>query len=132
MIPKHISENYFDFTWSKFGKPEISETTIRLPVSRFNVEKGYPGYPDETHYDQCVLVYEDVIGSERRLNEYHDEPEDIDGRLWYKIKSERTISDGPFAAFDDDVYLFTVEGVSLEPHAWLHWEIVARSVHIET
>lgn len=124
MIPVHQSDEYFDFTTSYFGTPEISESTIQMPVYEFGVAKGYPGYTQDAYYDYCILVYEDVVRSIRTIYEYTT-PERTD------FKAKKIITDGPFVQVDKQVYLFGVTGVFVDLNAYVDWEIVAVSVRIE-
>src|SRR5262249_22314306 len=126
MTQRHPSFDYFDFTEAYIGIPDITDTTIRVPIRKFVILGGHPDYLKTTHFTRCVLVYEKVAHSKRTISKY-GEPKIIDGKTTYLIESEDDVSDGPFMPVNEPVFLHHLSGVSEEPHAWLNWDIVAVS-----
>jgi hypothetical protein len=133
MIQRHPSFEHFDFTESYIDVPEISQTSIRVPVRKFVILGGHPDYPKTTHFKRCVLVFEKVVSSKRNVSKY-GAPKEKDNKLIYDIESEYEVSDGPFEQVEEEVFLHHlagVFGVPEVPHGWLNWDIVASSVRME-
>jgi len=125
MIEDDPTEDYLEMMTIYFEKPEITETSIRIPVRDIYVFKGFLGHTaDSTHYERCLLVYDDVISSVRTVAEYSSrERKDFERRY--------TITDGPFSGTPKQLYRFHLEGVSDELNAYVRWEIVAAAIRIE-
>jgi hypothetical protein len=123
MFSEHPALGRLEFGHSAIGKPQISATSIRVPVRHLWVAKGFPGYDDERLYAQAVVVFDDVVSSEREICDYTPDRRGF--------KTEYKLTDGPFAEVSKPVYSFYIGGISYDPEAWIEWNIVAASVHVE-
>ncbi len=120
----HPSQEYFDFTWATVGKPEISRTTIRIPIRNFGVARGYTSEIEDKHFDRCILVYGKVIASIRIVYGYEDQEHKI-------FKTPYTIYDGPFDTVTEPACGLSFQAYSEEFVAWVDWMIIAVSAQIE-
>lgn len=121
MTPEHPLAEYLDFTFSFFGKPEIRNSEIKVPIRDFSVLRGFPGFEQSRVYKQGSLVFEGVISSVRMIQEYKPGRTD-------DFKPAYTITDGPFDEVHEEAYLFYLGGYSYDPLGWVEWDIIAVSV----
>lgn len=115
---------YIDITYSEFGSPKIEGSTVRVPVRHIEVIQGFPSYERSQLYSYCVLVFEGVISSVRKVSEYTH-------NLQHPFKPSYMIDDGPFPAAQDQLFRFILGGYSYDSDGDMRWQIVAESVHIE-
>ena len=125
----HISNMHFDFTFVRIGRPDVTAQRLMVPIKTFSITAGYPGYERDTFFESCVLVYNQVLASTRIVLEYEVFTE-TENR---GFKPKYVINDGPFVQPTDPNQLFTfrIGCISDELRAWVQWEILAASVHLE-
>lgn len=124
MYLEHPNQDFLDFTYSQYGDPEITKSTIRVPVKEFWVLKGFPEHDQDTYYKHGIVIYEDVVSSVRKIHEYAS-PERKE------FKSEYVIKDGPFSVVEKEAYPCHLSGILEPQNAWIDWEIIAASIRIE-
>ncbi len=124
MYPDHPLSEYFDFTYSKFGKPEIAGTAIKVPVYEFTVNKGFPGIQTATLYEHGILKFNGVVSSVRIIREFDDATQ---GSFKLPVTEEyQNITEG-----NEQSGNFYLGGFSSDPPGWVEWNIVAGSVQLE-
>jgi len=124
-MKEHPSQYYLDFTYSSYGEPTITKSSIRVPVREFWVEKGFPEYHQDTYYPAGFVIFEEVASSVRKIYEYTS-PE----RKEYK--PVQIIEDGPFAEVKETGFLCNISGIFYISNAWIEWEIMAARILIES
>ncbi|WP_377479919.1 MAG: hypothetical protein P2A85_11425 [Microcoleus anatoxicus] len=89
----------------------------------------YPPHPlanRHTMSEPCCLIFKNVISSQRMFSIYAGDPK-TDG-----FKETQTISDNVATLEPHKVYEeYGVEGVLLEPKAWISWDIVAEEFYLD-
>lgn len=105
------------------GKPEFGPSTIRVPVRKLLILRGFPGHDRDKFYDSCTLVFDHVVTSERIVGKY--------GPNGINIVEKSVLTDGPFSHTSSDVYEFSFGGVSEDLNAFVSWTITASDVQIE-
>ena len=130
MTLEHPNWQYLDFTYGHFGRPIIDNRSIRVPVRDLWVSKGYPGHEQGQRYPSVIITFDDVVSSERGISEY-GAPEERDGRRFYSIERNYTVTDGPFEELDRVTFTFYLGGISYDPHGWIEWYIEAADFRIE-
>ena len=97
-----------------------------------DIESGleiYPPHPlasSHTMADPCRLILTNVIASKRDLSIYAANPK-IDGFKERKIIIDKAVP----VEMDRSYQEYWVEGVLLEPKAWISWEIFAREFYVD-
>jgi len=130
MTQEHPDWQYLDLTFSHFGRPSIDNKSISLPVRDLWISKGFRGYEQEQRYPLAAIIFEDVASSKRGISEY-GAPEERDGRRFYSIERNYTVTDGPFEDVDRVTFTFYLGGISYDPHGWIEWYIEAADFRIE-
>src|SRR5260221_9719375 len=117
--------NYLDLYNVKFGKPEINENSIRVPVRVLAVSGGFPGL-SQYYYDRALFVFEDVVSSTRKVYEFTT----LEGK---NVEKSHAVLDGPFSpvAVNKEVFRFEFDGRSEYLNTAQSWDIVAGSLRIE-
>jgi hypothetical protein len=116
----------FNLWESYIGTPSFTDTTIRIPFRKLGVFSGFDGHAAPyTFYEHCVLVYEDVISSVRRVREFTPD------RRGFKSETGYTIEDGPFMPTAKQVYTHEFNSISDELNGWVNWKITAASLRLE-
>jgi hypothetical protein len=87
------------------------------------VSENFPGHDQRKWYKQALVIFEDVIRSERTVWEYAT----LEAK---EFKTKYTIVDESFAASDKEIFSFAFSGPSYDPFAWIESEILAASVRV--
>lgn len=126
MIAETYNEfnEYIDKMTMRLGKPEFTESAIRVPVRDVIVWKEYDNRDQGTRYDRCVFTFSGVIFSYRRISEYLDK-----SRNSFKQPSY-ILHDGIFTTRNVSAiyYQYHLEGVSDDLNAYVDWLIIAEQV----
>jgi|SRR5579859_1402865 len=108
----------------KVGIPEILSDSIRIPAFDFAVFDA--DYEYENYHENALLVFEGVLGSTRKVKLFANQ---------HKVEKlgGHEIVDGPFRQPNPDrqLYHISISVYSNPPDAWIDWDIIAESVHVD-
>ncbi len=120
---EHPLYDYLDFTYCSYGTPQIESSTIRVPIHELWVLAGFPGYAEDTYYNECTIVFEGINSSKRTVSEYADHNRTT-------IRRTYIVEDGPFLSTTGESYPCLISGVFPSLNAWIEWEIQASNIII--
>ncbi|MEG4345711.1 hypothetical protein QUB70_20890 [Microcoleus sp. A003_D6] len=89
----------------------------------------YPPHPlanSHTMSDACCLIFKNVVSSQRTFSIYAGDPKTDGFKETNKI-FDRVSEPEPNIAYEE----YGVEGVLLEPKAWISWDIVAEEFYVD-
>lgn len=122
---KEVQCNFYeiDFYDSFLSEPHIVDNTMTIEARDVILLAGLLFKPKMivTPISECVLYFEGVQRSEKKIYEYVGNP--ADGRF----AEPYTLFDGPFPQTNNEVEHFEMEGVIMQPKAWVAWNIEAAS-----
>lgn len=125
---KEVQCNFYeiDFYDSFLGEPQIVQNTMTIEARDIILLAGLLFKPrvEVVPISECELYFEGVRRSEKKLYEYVGNP--ADGRF----ADPYTIFDGPFEQTAGELEHFEMEGVILQPRAWIAWNIEAATFRL--
>lgn len=125
---KEVQCNFYelDFYDSFLGEPQIVANTMTIEARDVILLAGllFKSKMVVVPIAQCELYFEGVQRSEKKIYEYIGNP--ADGRF----AEPYTVFDGPFEQTGSNPEHFEMEGVIMQPKAWIAWNIEAASFRL--
>lgn len=116
-----------DFYDSFLEQPTINGNSMTIRARDVILLTGLLTKPKVTvtPIDECILYFEGVRRSEKKMYEYIGDP--AEGNF----ADPYVIFDGPFEQFTEEPEHFEMEGVIEKPPAWVAWDIEALVFRLE-
>lgn len=125
-----IVKGFYDdihFTESNLKNFEFVDDTLIVEIdSGLGIYPPHPLASSHTMSDPCKLIFKNVRLSKRHISIYAGDPK-IDGFKERKIIIDRDT----FLNVDESYEDYSIEGVLLEPKAWISWDILAREFYVD-
>ncbi len=89
----------------------------------------YDEHPLKDHHrmsDPCRLVFKNVVSSQRHLDIYAGDPK-TDGFRESKTVTDKLNNDSTSQSYEE----YSLEGVLLQPKAWVTWDILAEDFYLD-
>jgi len=115
------------FTESNISGFNIVGSDLMIDIhSGLEIYSPHPLANSHTITDPCRLIFKNVVSSKRTFSIYAGDPK-TDG-----FKETKTISDNVSKPEFHKAYEeYGVEGVLLEPKAWISWDIIAEEFYVD-
>jgi hypothetical protein len=107
--------------------PVFTGSTMRIPVRRVTLWKGHPFAGDSPRVVDGTLIFEGVTRSVRHVRPYSDPLRPSSLPRDEMFRPEIVQEDGPFARSSEPSARFDVDGVFVDPHGPVCWQIDAIS-----